>query len=160
MVRFDASPHLTLAVYDSIAVDILIERIEQFARRHSGLTTRLTGVGLFPGTGVLFLLPTIGRRLLAAHENYHRLCHDLAPPWPHYRPDQWVPHCTLAMPVSAAEAGRAVAEIEELGAGWQPIDVWLDSVEVISFTVGSVQPVSRLYRRALDGVGEPAKPRS
>jgi hypothetical protein len=32
--------------------------------------------------------------------------------WPEYRPGWWVPHCTLAMPLSGDEAGRAVTALD------------------------------------------------
>jgi hypothetical protein len=79
--------------------------------------------------------------LLSAHERLHRLvdptrCH------PHYRPDSWVPHCTLATQVAIESRSAAARWLLE---NFEPCTVTFDTADCVSFL--PTQILSRLQLR-------------
>ena len=59
--------------------------------------------------GVIFLGGTATRALLAQHALLQARCHNVAKGcWPEYEVDVWVPHCTLAADLQAAQVEQAV----------------------------------------------------
>jgi 2'-5' RNA ligase len=92
-------PHVTLAVYDKPDVPEFDSRLEEFASEIEPFDISMPGVGVFPGDlDAVFLAIVLTRRLLEIHARYHRVFEDLIPfETAHYLPENWVPHCTLAM---------------------------------------------------------------
>ena len=128
-----AIPHLSLAVYDDLEEDELAtiaDMLDALASRWRPLRIELASLGVFPTEeNVLFLAPVVTQDLLATHAAYHRLAAGLrASCWPHYLPDAWVPHCTLAMFWPSA---ALLAILEQLKATWKPLSGTAQSLALI-----------------------------
>jgi 2'-5' RNA ligase len=110
----DFRPHVSVAVCDDVDFDALHEAMVGFAEETEPFPLTLSSFGLFPSTGVLFLLPVPTPTLLAAHARFHELCgrhmKDLVG---YYQPGRWIPHCTMAQRIAAPRISRA------LGAVWE-----------------------------------------
>jgi 2'-5' RNA ligase len=107
MAALDYAPHITLAIYDDIAVDRLRAATESVFTGRPAVTLTFTAIRHFDGP-VLYAAPLPSAPLSALHAAVDReidpaLCH------PHYRPGAWVPHCTLAMHVLPDQREAAVA---------------------------------------------------
>lgn len=101
-------PHITLAVYPGIAVDRLAEAAERVFRGRPAVTSRFSGIGYFENEFfVLWARPDNDERLFQLHAALHReidpvYCHE------HYRPGNWVPHCTIAAKIPKAKSQAAI----------------------------------------------------
>ena len=138
-----APVHLSLAVYTELAVGRAEPAIRRFAAAVAAMPIELAGIGVFPGAAnVLYLAPVVREPLLAAQRRWHRVAagHHAAC-LPHYQPQTWVPHVTLALHLSAAKAAAAV---RLLAPRWRPIAGTLGSAALIGFP-----PVKVAWRGAL-----------
>jgi len=121
--------------------------MEGFVTRVSSMPVELASIGIFPGeTSVLFLAPVVRERLLAAQRHWHQVAGHQAACTPHYQPQAWVPHVTLAMHLTGANAAAAV---KLLAPKWRPVRGRLASAAVICFP-----PVEVARRWQLAGLAE------
>ena len=99
-----ALPHLSLAIRDLPGDDpklpflALAKKLTQFPVRFDATGMFLSARGLnYPDdTVVLFLSPKPSEALLEAHRVASEELHGWNEgTWSHYRPERWVPHCTL-----------------------------------------------------------------
>jgi 2'-5' RNA ligase len=101
-------PHITLAVYQEIAVDRLGEAAERVFRIPPAVTLSFSGIGYFENEFlVLWARPNHDERLFQLHAALHWEidpvhCHE------HYRPRNWVPHCTIATKIPKAKSQAAI----------------------------------------------------
>ncbi|HRW11385.1 MAG TPA: 2'-5' RNA ligase family protein [Caldilineaceae bacterium] len=119
-------PHITLTVFDelppapvvsplsaTVASPVVPPQLAQlltgYANRSRGFTVQLAAVGLFPGEErVVYLAPIVTEALLALHRAFHRELTSLGvTSRRYYRPERWVPHCTVAFLVPAVTLGEA-----------------------------------------------------
>ncbi|MEZ5381882.1 MAG: hypothetical protein R2754_08820 [Microthrixaceae bacterium] len=117
----DAShPHLSLVVSDGHQPERLREEL-------AGLNwavlsrMRFAGIGYFEDPGVLFLAASPTVELLELQQQTHRIVSVRDPGLvrPFYRPGSWMPHCTLAMPVTPHELPYA---LEAIGPGMEIVE--------------------------------------
>lgn len=132
MHQSGARPHVTLGASDRLDVDACSRFLADFAATNAAPAVRFSSIGIFAANpAVVFLAPVITSDLLALHRSFHHRFPDFADnPWVHYLPDQWVPHCTLAMECSPAVVPRAV---KVCGTIHMPLDGHLDEVGVVEF---------------------------
>ena len=139
-----ARPHVSLAVYgDGLDTKGFPERLLEFARSIDPFDFTLSSLGIFPGQeGVVFLAPVVTHRLLAVHARFHEEFskYDNAG-MGYYLPGNWVPHCTVAIDLSAAEVTEAVACCREV---FQPISGRFREIGLVEF-----RPVKELFTCAL-----------
>lgn len=135
-----ARPHVSLAVYgDGLDTTGFPERLCEFARSVAPFEFKLSSFGTFPGSeGVVFSAPVVTRQLLAVHERFH----ELFSPYEnagmdYYLPGNWVPHCTVAIDLSAAEVTEAVGYCRE---AFQPISGRFREIGLVEF-----RPVKELF---------------
>ncbi len=132
--RIGVPPHVSLAVYEEIDQTPLVAAIKSFCAQTSALDVWLAAIGVFPGEeNVLFVQPKVTPELIELYAAYHRLTEGLGVCHPHYLPEAWMPHCTLGMPLSRAELGRALSEIADLGETWKPMRAELCRVRLIAY---------------------------
>ncbi|MFE6924271.1 2'-5' RNA ligase family protein [Nocardia sp. NPDC057663] len=100
-------PHVTLAVAEQFEVD---DRARQLLGEIPGSELTMPVLGTFPGElAVLFLGVTANTALLDTHSAVHAaITTGSTGLWDHYRPGNWVPHCTLAMDLNAPALMRAI----------------------------------------------------
>ncbi|MBJ7960789.1 2'-5' RNA ligase family protein [Bacillus mycoides] len=91
-------PHITLADYKELDINLYTKRLEEFVAFQENISTvTFPSVGTFPTNGTIFLAPTITDELLRLHHSYHdyfKVFHDNLQSY--YVPGKWVPHCTIA----------------------------------------------------------------
>jgi 2'-5' RNA ligase len=108
MAALGYPPHLTLAVYDDIPLDLLRIALREAFAGTSPLRLTFTRLRSFDDPLVLWADPSPSAALASAHARVHTcidpgLCH------PHYRPDAWVPHCTLGTQIAPEHRDEALA---------------------------------------------------
>lgn len=138
-----APVHLSLAVYQDLAVEPAEAAMRRFVTGVAAMPIELASIGVFPGaTNVLFLAPVVREPLLVAQRRWHRAAaRHQAACMPHYQPQAWVPHVTLAMHLTAT---KAAAALRLLAPKWRPIEGRLASAALICFP-----PVEVAWRRRL-----------
>ncbi|EJQ72068.1 hypothetical protein IG7_01855 [Bacillus cereus HuA2-4] len=85
-------PHITLADYNELDVNLYTKKLEEFVVFQENISAVT-----FPTNGTIFLAPTITDELITLHHSYHdyfKTFHDN--PQSYYVPGKWIPHCTIA----------------------------------------------------------------
>ncbi|MBX5219984.1 2'-5' RNA ligase family protein [Rhizobium sp. NLR8a] len=101
-------PHITLAVYQEIAVDRMAEAAERVFRIHPAVTLSFSEISYFENEFlVLWARPNDDELLIRLHAALHQEvdpfhCRE------HYRPGNWVPHCTIATKIPKAKSQPAI----------------------------------------------------
>lgn len=130
MQALNYPPHLTLAVYQDIALPLLFAAARNVFDNMPPLSIEFSGIGHFPNEMlVLWARPAddrVLRRILRAiHDEIDpALCHE------HSRPDRWQPHCTIAMKIPAGSAERALTWAADAPARFTLV---FDAVDCVSF---------------------------
>lgn len=97
-LEWKTRPHLTLACYNDVDENRCIESLKDFAQSHKRTPAYIGSVGMFNDTKTIFVSPIMNS---AMHQFQRELFESLnefdAKGWEWYRPDRWVPHCTIAL---------------------------------------------------------------
>ncbi|PGK81405.1 2'-5' RNA ligase family protein [Bacillus thuringiensis] len=108
-------PHITIADYNELDVNLFIEKLKGFvAIQESMSAVTFPSVGTFPTNGTIFLAPTVTDELLKLHHSYHdyfKNFHDN--PNSYYVPGKWAPHCTIANHLNSTQFLSAMEYIYE-----------------------------------------------
>ena len=131
-------PHVTMAVYaEDAPADRVGEAVEMLASQWEKLPIVLASLGIFRGPpAVLFLAPVVTAALLARREAVRAALPEL-PDHPHFRPEAWVPHVTLA--TGGRESDPAFVDLPAL-----PVGALLDRLEIVRFPPAVVLASRRL----------------
>jgi len=102
-----ARPHISLAVGVRDGIE---DALAAFAGTVAPLRVHLAAVGTFSGDqGVLYLAPVLDRALLDLHAAAHDALRDhVEESEEHYRPGNWMPHCTITVGIDDAALADAV----------------------------------------------------
>jgi 2'-5' RNA ligase len=123
-------PHITLAIYDDIERDEVISALDAAFLGKSVFRIAFNGLRYFEATPfVLWAEPTFCSALNQAHAKLHDLI-DPALCRAHYRPDAWVPHCTLATQVKSDCLSEA---LEFANRAIKPFEVVFDTADCVNF---------------------------
>jgi 2'-5' RNA ligase len=146
MFDLNYPPHVTLAVYDALAVDMAVAALDRAFDNVGQIPVSLTGFSTFgAGSRVCYaaLAPSPGlMRLHAATvDAIGETCR------PHYQIGSFTPHCTLATGMSDAAMDRAR---DLLAPGWRSLTGMFETANLVEFA-----PVVGIKRWAL-----PTTPRS
>ncbi|SCM94161.1 Uncharacterized protein BWINRASL_01934 [Bacillus mycoides] len=118
-------PHITLADYNELDVNLYTEKLEGFVAIQENIATvTFPSVGTFPTNGTIFLAPTITDELLRLHHSYHdyfKTFHDI--PNSYYVPGKWIPHCTIA---NGLNSNQFLSVMDYI---YEKIDVTIASIE-------------------------------
>jgi 2'-5' RNA ligase len=99
-------PHVTLAVYDKLAVDAAVASLDRVFGNIDQMTVTLTGFSTFgAGSGVCYAALASSPDLMRLHAAVVAVIGEVCRP--HYQAGRWTPHCTLAMGMTDADMGRA-----------------------------------------------------
>jgi 2'-5' RNA ligase superfamily protein len=131
------SPHVSLAVADGLDVEAFLPELRVLLAREPAPRTALASAATF-GTreGVIYLGAVATRALLDFHARFFPAFERAAgKAWPYYRPDAWVPHCTVTSGLAPAQVGDALALCADAGL---PIPVTLEGVAVVENPTGKV----------------------
>ncbi|SCW53990.1 2'-5' RNA ligase superfamily protein [Rhizobium mongolense subsp. loessense] len=127
MKALDYPAHVTLAVYEDFAPTDVLTRI---LGTQSAIPVTFSGIRYFQNEFlVLWARPVSNGRLLQLHAAVHSeidpaLCRE------HYRPDFWVPHCTIAMKIPGAMFEPAIKWASEKQAEFS---VTFDALDIVRF---------------------------
>lgn len=111
MIDWQARPHISLTVIDKASREKLLAGLAELVKRVPVFEVQLSSVGSFPtDEGVVFLAPVVTVQLLQLHKLLHDWLkregiHSLA----YYLPENWVPHCTVAIDLPEEKVATAVA---------------------------------------------------
>jgi 2'-5' RNA ligase len=102
-------PHISLAVLEQADPGTLRTPLAEFAASCLPIPVQFSSVGAFPtAEGVVFLAPVVTLDLLAVHRRFHDLLQSLGHmSIGYYRPEVWVPHCTVGQDVPADKVALA-----------------------------------------------------
>lgn len=115
-------PHISLAGYETVAVERLEPILAELARQEPQFALQLGAIGLFPtGQGVVYLAPVVTGHLLRLHERFSAQATAAGQTaHPYYQPGKWIPHCTVAhdlAPDQVIEAVRLCLDSQVFGPG-------------------------------------------
>lgn len=130
MLDLGYPPHLTLAVYDALAVGIAAAALDRVFDKMDQMAVTLTGLATFgAGSGVCYAAlapsPELVRLHAAAVDAVGEPCR------PHYQPGRWTPHCTLAVSVSDPDMDRAKDMLEK---DWRSLTGVFEQASLVEFT--------------------------
>jgi 2'-5' RNA ligase len=132
LADIQTQPHVSLAAFRGLDVAAGASALRELAEEVGLAALMLDGVGTFSGDRhVVFAAPVVTPELRAWNRRCHALLGDFADtPDPLYLPDNWVPHCTLAMEV---RPDRVAEALEIAGGLLLPMEVKVQAVAVVSF---------------------------
>jgi 2'-5' RNA ligase len=112
----EIQPHVTLLSSRQMSAEVSAEIRQTAAMRTAPIELYFESVGAFLSPeGVAFLSPVVTTELLALQRATAAAAAGLGVEIEdYYRPGSWVPHCTLAWPISSADIGRVVARSHEV----------------------------------------------
>jgi 2'-5' RNA ligase len=130
MAALDYPPHITLAVYYDIDPTHLKTALASAFAGASAFNFTFARLDYFDTKPlVLWAAPLALPALIEAHRAVHALidpgrCH------PHYRPDAWIPHCTLGTKIRMDQRAEAITLAAQ---PIQPFRVTFDVADCVSF---------------------------
>ena len=137
------APHITLAGCDeTIVLTDLIEIARNAAAGWQPFSVTLEVFKVFPGDfAVLWIAPAASDELFRRHAE---VCAALPASClhPYFRPENWVPHVTLAKDLKGS--GAVETAIAAVSRKWEPFEARLERLDVIYF-----EPVRLLWQRVL-----------
>ncbi|XP_058115428.1 uncharacterized protein LOC131258258 [Magnolia sinica] len=148
LIEMESRPHITLLSSPLLDPPKLQSLIKNFASKQEPLPLTLSSVGAFPSDdNVLFLSPTPSVALLQLHS---QLCDVLRREGveigEEYRPDTWVPHCSVAQEVPRNRMAEAFCILRDLKL---PVSGYAMDVGLVEFS-----PVRELFSFPLGNASE------
>jgi len=125
-------PHITFAMYDSpdVTEQLATAVMQRTAQGRTAVEIGFDRIRHFPGSPlILWAEPEPKQTLLEMHRQIHsgidpELCRE------HYRPGNWIPHCTLAMRTLPDRNAEALAFADGFRGG---IRVIFDRVDCVQY---------------------------
>jgi 2'-5' RNA ligase len=132
-------PHFTFAMYDSpeVTEETAIAAMQRTAEGRTAVEIGFDSIRHFPGSPlILWAEPESNETLLEMHRQIHAaidpaLCRE------HYRPGNWIPHCTLAMRTRPERNIEALAFADGFRGGVRVIFDRVDCVKYPPVTVAA-----------------------
>ncbi|KMZ69049.1 RNA ligase/cyclic nucleotide phosphodiesterase family [Zostera marina] len=158
LISISSRPHITLLVVSSSNPNApspppsaaLHSAIRTFATRSEPFPICLTSVAT-AGSNSLFLLPTPTMPLLQMHS---RLCEAVGKEGvevgEEYRPDTWLPCCSLAEDVSKSSMAEAFGVLKDMKL---PVAGYVMDIGIVEFGNTGYGPVKELFSIQLGGNG-------
>ncbi len=122
-------PHVTLAVYDALAVDAAVASLDRAFDNVSQMPVTLTDFSTFgTGSGVCYAALAPSPDLMRLHAAIAAAIGETCRP--HYQTGRWTPHCTLATGMIDAEMRRAK---DFLAPDWRSLTGAFETVSLVEF---------------------------
>ena len=97
-MEWKTRPHLTLACFNDVNEQDCIEKLTDFTRTHKQIPAYIGSVGMFTDTKTIFVSPVMNESMYQFQkELFEHLSGFNTTGYEWYRPNRWVPHCTLAL---------------------------------------------------------------
>jgi 2'-5' RNA ligase len=124
-------PHVTLAVYECIREEQLRDALHHVFDNQSSISLRFNRLSCFEQPNlVVWAAPEPCQPLMRVHAAIHELI-DPASCEVHYRPNNWVPHCTLATGITETYKSEAITLANE---SMEAFEVTFDSADCVQFS--------------------------
>ncbi|MDE7322493.1 MAG: 2'-5' RNA ligase family protein [Lachnospiraceae bacterium] len=144
-LEWKTRPHLTLACFSDVDEDLCIEKLKCFAQKHKVMPAYIGSAGMFNDTKTIFVSPVMNSGMYQFQRELHEYLKEFdTKGWEWYRPDRWVPHCTIALTGEDAEEAFFQASDLILHA-FKKMSGQFTSVGLVKITF----PVEELYTVAL-----------
>ncbi len=132
-------PHVSLAVFPNLDPESIREDILAVSRELATFTLRFSSIGQFDTEeGVVYLSPARSDLLTTTHRHFHRLLMKRKlGSLDYYRPDQWIPHCTIATGVPSERMHAVTTECSNLHS--------LGRVRVVRISCVQYRPLTEVY---------------
>ncbi|MEM7749770.1 MAG: 2'-5' RNA ligase family protein [Pseudomonadota bacterium] len=129
MPSLNYPPHITLAIYSDLETDAAA--IDELAADQIALKLSFAHLDCFRiPRFVVWAKPDGGNdALVRLHRKLHSLVNPLAC-HEHYRPGNWIPHCTLATDIPLETEHRALARMAE---PFVPFEVVFNAIDYVEF---------------------------
>ena len=130
MIRIQGNrPHISLALFQGVERTMFVDAFQKFVGTVKPFSIQFDSVGLFPTTNTIFLTPLPSKHFLHVHENLYQALQDFSGKAdPHYKKEQWMPHCSLAISV----ADQKIMDVfEHAIQGFQPIAGTVERIALI-----------------------------
>lgn len=136
-------PHITLAIYDNLSLDMAKERLQELAGEILAFKLRLLQIGIFPhNKGAIFLTPNLIDELFFIHRQLHQLFRDYEELGSdYYKPQAWYPHCTLSLENPLDDIPKVLSQILKI---FCPMEVTIESIGIVS-----LEPIEYLFETPL-----------
>lgn len=122
-------PHVTLAVYDDLAMDAAVAALDQVFDKLDQIAVTLTGFSTFGvGSGVCYAALAPSQDLMRLHTTIVGAISETCRPY--YQRRGWTPHCTLATGMTDAEIGRAS---DLLKGEWRRLTGVFEAADLVEF---------------------------
>jgi len=143
MAESGADPHVSLVISDGLDVERAAAEVAVVAKDTAPVEVTFTAVRAF-GAGVVYLALAPSPRLADFQARVDARFASLGRErWPHYAPEAWIPHCTLAMDLGSVTAATALALAGSLAL---PLGGRLERMAIVEF-----RPVRERFSRPLTG---------
>lgn len=97
-LQWKTRPHVTLAIFNDVDEERCVALLQDFVKDKPPMPAFLDSVGMFNDTRTVFLNPTMTRQMYRMQAALHDALAEFdTTGWAWYRPDGWVPHCTVAL---------------------------------------------------------------
>lgn len=133
-IRIDegTEPHVSLCIYEDLPIREFEKELRLFAGKIEPFEVVFTHVASFQtAEPVIFLAPEVSQKLLDVHLQFNddfSKYNDAV--WDYYRPQTWVPHCTLCMGLTRDMYIRAQEILKDVGL---PIKATFKRIGVLKF---------------------------
>ncbi len=145
MAQSSAEPHVSLAIWERIERASFETELARFAAETAPIPVTFDGVASFPGSAIYLRLAPNPPLLELQRRVHARFAAFGGEPWAYYLPEEWVPHCTLAMEIPHDRTNDALAVARRAPL---PLAAALETVAIVEF-----RPVRELVRYRLGGSG-------
>jgi 2'-5' RNA ligase len=122
-------PHLTLAVYDALAVEAASAALDRAFDNVDRIPVTLTGFSTFrAGSGVCYAALASSPDLMRLHATIVAAISETCRP--HYQAGRWTPHCTLATGMTDVEIDHARSLLAE---DWRSLAGTFEMADLVEF---------------------------
>jgi 2'-5' RNA ligase len=129
MVDLGYQPHLTLAVYDELAVHTASAALDRVFDNVDRMPVTLTGFSTFgAGSGVCYAAVASSPDLMRLHATIVAAIGETCRP--HYQTSRWTPHCTLATGMTDVEIDHAKNLLAE---DWRSLAGTFEMADLVEF---------------------------
>jgi len=129
MLDLGYPPHVTLAVYDELAVDAAVASLDRVFDKVGQMTVTLTDFSTFgAGSGVCYAALAPSPDLMQLHATIVSAVGEICKP--HYETGSWTPHCTLATGMTDVGMDRAKDLLER---DWRLLSGVFETAGLVEF---------------------------
>lgn len=144
-IQLTPFPHFSWQIGEEYAMELLEVAAQEVAAITPPLQITTTGLGLFTGPNPVIYIPVVKTPTLGAvhREIWQRFEHVGNGFNPHYRPESWMPHISLALDdVTADNIGAVMEWLAFQDFNWR---MTIDSISYICDPTGSVSALQCTY---------------